>query len=152
MKTKILSKLPSINALLTRMHIIIGKIEVCEGEIPEEFWCDNCKRLLQKIESLEQKIEDAELEALKSETYEEMNKAESRVDQGRVDHYGSSLYQAYSQPTPTYKYKCLHCGRFFVNDKHLWPPLGTYISPGEEIRCSSCDGIVEEIKPGNKTQ
>lgn len=135
MKAKILSKLPSVNALLTRMHIIIGKIEACEGEIPEEFWCDSCKRLLQKIESLEQKIEDAE--------------AELKVDQGGVDHYGSSLY---SRPTLTYKYRCRRCGRFFINDEKLWPPLGTYIVAGEMIRCAKCNGIVEEMKPGNKTQ
>lgn len=129
MKTKILSKLPSMNALLTRTRIISGKIDACEGGIPEEFWCDNCKRLLKKIESLKQKIEDI---------IDEENSAYKVSEGVGID--------SYTSPTPTYRYKCTCCDRVFVNDKHLWPPLGTYIVVGKIIRCAVCDGVVCEIK------
>lgn len=126
MKEKILNKLPSINTLRMRIYIIEEKIEKCEGEIPVEFWCDDCKRLLQKIESLEEKKKIIEEENL---AYKE----------------GTYLSNGGFTSTPTYKYRCSCCGRFWVNTEHLWPPLGTYLDPDKKARCNKCDGFVDVI-------
>ena len=123
MKEKILNKLPSINALRTRIYIIKDKIKECEREIPEEFWCNDCKRLLQKIESLEEKKK-----IIKEDLFYKA--------------YGGTYA---TTSTATYKYRCSRCGRFWVNIEHLWPPLGTYLDPDKKARCNKCDGFVDVI-------
>ncbi|MCK4359184.1 MAG: hypothetical protein KAW92_10680 [Candidatus Cloacimonetes bacterium] len=136
MKVKILSKLPSTEALRMRIDFLKDKIRKCEGEIPVEFWCDDCKRLLQKIENLEEKKKIIEEESL---AYKEAFKTGTHLGDG-----------SFTSPTPTFKYRCSHCGRVFVNDEHLWPPLGVSIDSDKKLRCYYCSSIVEEIKPSRK--
>jgi len=101
------SELPNTKALDKRIAFLKDKIKECEGEIPEEFWCDNCKRLKKKIENILEKVTEITLQKLK-ELEESME----------------NDFHTFSPPTPTFQYRCSQCGFTFINE-HLWPPLGS---------------------------
>lgn len=132
MEKKILNKLPNTKALDKCINFLKGKIRECEGEIPEEFWCNNCKRLKKKVENILEKVVEIGFQKLK--------KLEDEVENKINDfHFLAS--------TPTFKYKCSSCGYIFDNSKQrLWPPSGVRRDLDGTYLCSFCGGIVEEIK------
>ena len=118
---KVIKQLPiSKKALEFRLYIIRERIRECEEGIPEEYWCDDCKRLLKKMESL-------------------VCKSQRVVEQ-------LSNPSWYGPATPTFKYICSSCGYTWVNNEHLWPPLGVVEGLDKMLRCGKCDGPINEIK------
>ena len=121
----------SRKALEFRLHVIRKRIQECEGGIPSKFWCDDCKRLMKKMQSLITKMEDIE------QFY-------GRTPPGVYANLGNYLGdRSFSIPSPTFKYRCLRCGRTWAEGKCL----GIYRDlSGNVDRCVECNGIVDEIK------
>jgi len=116
---KVIEQLPiGKKTLAVRLRILGSHIQKCEEGIPKEYWCDDCKRLLKKIESL-------------------VCKSQRVVKQSSSPFWSS---------TPTFKYICSSCGYTWVNNEHLWPPLGVVEGLDKMLRCGKCDGPINEIK------
>lgn len=127
----------SKKVLILRIFNIQERIDKCEEGIPSKFWCDNCKRLTKKIESLKTKMKDIELKISQSQVHslqEEALKVGNYLGDG-----------GFSPSTPTFKYICSSCGYTCVNKEHLWPPLGIYLDSNKKLQCCICDGPINEI-------
>lgn len=131
---KVIRHLPiSKNALWFRIWIIEEKIDHCEQGIPPEFWCNDCKQLLAKIDNLRARIKDIDLTG--------------RTPPGVYTDLGNYLGDGgFSSPTPTFKYVCSSCGYTCVNKEHLWPPMGMLENVDKKLQCSLCGGKIKEIK------